>query len=41
MAKKWMIFLEVETDTDPNGWAWDSPLVIDEPYTVMSIEEDY
>ena len=36
---KYLITLEVESDTDPREWVFQDTLVIDEEYQVINIEE--
>lgn len=37
--KRYLITLEVESDTDPRGWMFADTLVIEEEYKVIKIEE--
>lgn len=38
-VKKYLITLEVESDTDPREWMFADSLVIEEEYKVIKIEE--
>ncbi len=36
---RYLITLEVESETDPKEWYWGDTLIIDEDYEVLTIEK--
>jgi hypothetical protein len=38
-VSRYLITLEVESETDPKEWYWGDTLIIDEDYEVLTIEK--
>jgi hypothetical protein len=38
-VSKYLITLEIESETDPSEWYWPETLIIDEDYQVLTIEK--
>ena len=37
---KYRITIEVDSDSDPRDWILEQPFIIDEPYEIISIQEE-